>query len=82
MSDFLIENVRLIDASCGLDQHGALLVRRGVIADIGAGIDAVTPADIAALGRSLLAPGRATVSVLGPKGAMDAARRFDAAIAG
>ena len=49
-------------------------------ADIAAGIDAVTSADIATLGRALLAPGRSTVSVLGPKGAMDAARRFDAAI--
>ena len=50
-------------------------------ADIAAGIDAVTSRDIAALGRSLIEPGRSTVSVLGPKGAMDAARRFDAALA-
>ncbi len=50
-------------------------------ADIAAGIDAVTAVDIAALGRRLLSPGRATVSVLGPKAAMDAARRFDAVIA-
>ena len=50
-------------------------------ADIAAGIDAVTAADIAALGGRLLSPGRATVSVLGPKAAMDAARRFDAVIA-
>ena len=50
-------------------------------ADIAAGIDSVTAADIAALGERLLAPGRSTVSVLGPRGAMDAARRFEAALA-
>jgi predicted Zn-dependent peptidase len=49
--------------------------------DIAGGIDAVTASDIAALGTSLIAPGRSTVSVLGPKAAMDAARRFEAALA-
>jgi dihydroorotase len=38
MPDLLIENVRLIDPATGLDQHGALLVRDGKIADWGAGL--------------------------------------------
>ena len=35
MSDVLIENVRLIDPASGLDEHGAILVRGGKIADLG-----------------------------------------------
>ena len=35
MTDLLITNVRLLDPSVGLDQHGALLVRDGKIADLG-----------------------------------------------
>ena len=45
-----------------------------------AAIDAVTPADIEALGARVLAPGRSTVSVLGPRSAMDAPARFEAAL--
>jgi len=43
-------------------------------------IDAVGPADIEALGARVLAPGRCTVSVLGPRSAMDAPARFEAAL--
>jgi dihydroorotase len=35
MSDVLITNVRLMDPASGLDEPGALLVRRGLIADLG-----------------------------------------------
>jgi dihydroorotase len=57
MSDFLIENVRLIDASTGLDQQGALLVCRGLIADLGAGIG--RPEGVAVIdgGGAILCPG-------------------------
>ena len=57
MSDFLIENVRLIDASTGLDQQGALLVRNGLIADLGAGIG--RPEGVAVIdgGGAVLCPG-------------------------
>ena len=37
MSDLVIENVRLIDPSCRLDQYGALLVRDGRIVGLGMG---------------------------------------------
>ncbi len=36
--DLLIENVRLLDPAAGLDAPGALLVRDGVIADLGGGL--------------------------------------------
>ena len=38
MTDVIIENVRLVDPASGLDQHGALLVRNGMIADLGNGL--------------------------------------------
>ncbi len=38
MSDCLIANVRLLDPASGLDQPGELLVRGGVIADLGKGL--------------------------------------------
>ena len=47
---------------------------------LAAAIDAVTFEDISALRAPLLAPRTSTVSVLGPRPAMDAARRFDAAL--
>ncbi len=43
-------------------------------------IDAVTREDIADLAPILIAPGRSTVSVLGPKAAMDASSRFEASL--
>jgi predicted Zn-dependent peptidase len=50
--------------------------------DMAGAIDQVTPADIAAIAERLLAPRACTVSVLGPKAAMDAAKRFEAALFG
>ena len=38
MSDLIFRNVRLIDASTGLDQQGELLVQNGRIADLGASL--------------------------------------------
>jgi predicted Zn-dependent peptidase len=58
--------------------HGRLLAP----AEIAGAIDAVGAEDIARVGAALLAPGRSTVSVLGPKGAMDAAARFESALFG
>lgn len=57
MSDLLIENVRLIDPASGLDQVGALLIRNGVIADLGTGIG--RPDGVAVLDgdRAILCPG-------------------------
>ncbi len=43
-------------------------------------IDAVTQENIAELAPILLAPGRSTVSVLGPKAAMNASSRFEASL--
>ena len=45
-------------------------------------IDAVEAADLARLGAALLAPGRAAVSVLGPKPALKAADAFQKALFG
>jgi predicted Zn-dependent peptidase len=49
-------------------------------AAMAAAIDAVGPDDVAALGAILLAPGRSTVSVLGPRAASDAPARFETAL--
>lgn len=51
-------------------------------ADIAARIDAVSLDDLTRLGSALLSGGRSTVSALGPKTAMDAAPRFEAALFG
>ncbi len=51
-------------------------------ADMAGAIDGVTPADLASIAARLLAPRACTVSVLGPKAAMDAAKRFEAALFG
>jgi dihydroorotase len=55
--DVLIDNVRLIDPAARLDQHGALLVRDGRIADLGSGIG--RPDGVPSLdgGGSVLCPG-------------------------
>jgi predicted Zn-dependent peptidase len=49
-------------------------------AALAAAIDAVTLDDIGRLGARLLGPGRSTASVLGPRPAMDAPARFEAAL--
>ena len=51
-------------------------------AELAEQIDAVTSAQIEALGAAMLAPGRAAASVLGPKGAMKAADAFQQALFG
>lgn len=51
-------------------------------AELAEQIDAVTSAQIEALGATMLAPGRAAASVLGPKGAMKAADAFQQALFG
>ena len=51
-------------------------------AEIADQIDAVEAADLARLGASLLQPGRAAVSVLGPKSALKAADAFQKALFG
>ena len=50
--------------------------------EIAAAIDAVTPQDMSRLAARLLSPGRATVSALGPKAAMEAGKRFEAGLFG
>jgi predicted Zn-dependent peptidase len=49
-------------------------------ADLASAIDAVSLEDIAGFGASLLASRRSTASVLGPRAAMDAPARFEAAL--
>ena len=51
-------------------------------AELAAAIDAVGPDDLARLGNRLLAPRLATLSVLGPKSAMDAPGAFEDALFG
>ncbi len=58
--------------------HGRLFAS----GELSSAIDAVTPEDIQRVGAALLSSGRSTVSVLGPKGAMDAAARFEATLFG
>jgi len=50
--------------------------------EIAAGIDAVTPADLARLVGRILAPARAAVAVLGPKAALGSAEGFQRALFG
>ncbi len=50
-------------------------------AGLAAGIDAVTPAQVARLGERLLAPRRTVGAVLGPKAAMGAPQAFEQALA-
>ncbi|HKR90500.1 MAG TPA: insulinase family protein, partial [Phenylobacterium sp.] len=49
---------------------------------LAAQVDAVTPADLARLAQSILAPRKSAVAVLGPKAAMKAAPAFDRALFG
>jgi len=49
-------------------------------AELAAEVDAVTPADVARLGRRLLAKGRAATAVLGAKSALKAGEAFDKAL--
>jgi len=49
---------------------------------LAAEVDAVTPADLARLAQTVLAPGKSAVAVLGPKAAMKAAPAFERALFG
>jgi dihydroorotase len=55
--DVLIENVRLIDPAARLDQHGALLVRDGRIADLGEAIGRPDGVERLDGGGAILCPG-------------------------
>lgn len=57
MTDVIIENVRLIDPAAGLDQHGALLVRNGRIADLGGGLGRPEGAQVIDGDGAILCPG-------------------------
>ena len=57
MTDMIIENVRLIDPASGLDQHGALLVRDGRIADLGGGLGRPEGAQVIDGDGAILCPG-------------------------
>ncbi|MEO8812152.1 MAG: pitrilysin family protein [Caulobacteraceae bacterium] len=50
--------------------------------EMAAGIDAVTPETLAEVAAALVSSRRSAVSILGPKAAMDAAPRFEAALFG
>ena len=51
-------------------------------AEVAAGVDAVTPADLVALTDRILARKAAAVAVLGPKAALKAGAAFEAALVG
>lgn len=57
MTDLLFRNVRLIDPATGLDQPGELLVRDGLIADLGAGLGIPEGAEIVDGEDAVLCPG-------------------------
>jgi dihydroorotase len=57
MLDLLISDARLLDPATGLDARGALLVRDGVIADIGTGLTAPEGAELIDAAGACLAPG-------------------------
>ncbi len=57
MSDLLIENVRLIDPASGLDGVGALLVRDGLILDLGANLGRPEGAKVVDGDGGVLCPG-------------------------
>ncbi len=57
MTDLLFRNVRLIDPATGLDQPGELLVRDGLIADLGAALGVPDGAEIVDGEDVVLCPG-------------------------
>lgn len=70
MPDTLIVNARLLDPASGLDAPGALLVRDGVIADLGANLGRPDGATVIDAGGACLAPGLVDLrAALGEPGA-------------
>jgi dihydroorotase len=66
----LFQDVRLVDPATGLDQRGALLVRDGVIADLGPALAAPEGATVVEGGGAVLAPGLVDLrAALGEPGA-------------
>lgn len=57
MRDLLISDARLLDPATGLDARGALLVRDGLIADLGQGLTAPEGAELIDAAGACLAPG-------------------------
>lgn len=57
MADTIITNARLLDPASGLDAPGALLIRDGLIADCGAGLNAPEGAIVVDAAGACLAPG-------------------------
>ncbi len=57
MTDTLFTSVRLLDPASGLDQHGDLLVRDGVIADFGPSLGRPDGANVIAEDGAILCPG-------------------------
>lgn len=57
MADTFITNARLLDPASGLDAPGALLIRDGLIADCGAGLNAPEGATVVDAVGACLAPG-------------------------
>lgn len=70
MPDTLIANARLLDPATGLDAPGALLIRDGVIADLGPGLSAPEGAETVDAAGACLAPGLVDLrAALGEPGA-------------
>jgi len=57
MRDLFLTDVRLLDPASGLDAPGAVLVRHGVIVDVGPGLSPPEAAEIVQGGGACLAPG-------------------------
>ena len=57
MLDLLLAGARLMDPSAGLDQHGDLLVRDGVIADLGPSLGRPGGCDVVECDGAILCPG-------------------------
>ena len=57
MRDLLLAGARLMDPASGLDQHGSLLVRDGVIADLGTALGRPDDADVVDCDGAILCPG-------------------------
>ena len=57
MRDLLLAGARLIDPATRLDQHGDLIVRDGIIADLGIGLGCPEGADVVDCDGAILCPG-------------------------